>query len=104
MNSKIEYVEGNPDGVDQYQFYCPGCECHHSFWHKNIKDKVQWSWNKSFVKPTVTPSIKTQFYSYKFEKDMICHFYIKNGKIQYLNDCTHELAGETIKMVPIKEI
>ena len=29
---------------------------------------------------------------------MICHSYVKEGKIIYLGDCTHALAGQTIPM------
>jgi hypothetical protein len=31
----------------------------------------------------------------------VCHLYITDGKIQYLDDCTHEYAGKTIEMEDI---
>jgi hypothetical protein len=27
-----------------------------------------------------------------------CHLFITDGKIEYLADCTHELAGKTVEM------
>ena len=27
-----------------------------------------------------------------------CHSFIRDGKIQYLNDCTHEFAGKTVEL------
>ena len=29
-----------------------------------------------------------------------CHIFIRDGRIQYLNDCTHALAGQTVDMIP----
>jgi hypothetical protein len=31
-------------------------------------------------------------------KNMVCHSFIRNGKIEYLSECTHELAGQTVDM------
>lgn len=31
-------------------------------------------------------------------KQTICHLFIKEGKIEYLSDCTHSLAGTTIDL------
>ncbi|MDO7235351.1 hypothetical protein Q5M68_18790 [Acinetobacter baumannii] len=30
-----------------------------------------------------------------------CHLFLTEGKIQFLTDCHHELAGLTVDMVPI---
>jgi hypothetical protein len=30
-----------------------------------------------------------------------CHIFVRDGKIQFLNDCTHELAGKTVPMEPL---
>jgi hypothetical protein len=30
--------------------------------------------------------------------ETICHSYVTDGKIQFLNDCTHELAGQTVDL------
>jgi hypothetical protein len=27
------------------------------------------------------------------------HFFVTNGKIQYLSDCDHKMAGKTVDMV-----
>ena len=44
-------------------------------------------------KPTVSPSLLQNFVP-----GIICHSFITDGKIQYLNDCTHKLAGQTIEL------
>ena len=79
-------------------FYCPGCKCSH--W-------INESWQLSFEsgKPTVSPSILVKHGRYKdlndpinsYEK-IICHSFIRGGKIEFLSDCTHELAGKTVEM------
>ncbi len=28
----------------------------------------------------------------------VCHSFVTNGRIQFLGDCTHELAGKTIEI------
>jgi hypothetical protein len=30
--------------------------------------------------------------------DMVCHSFVRAGKIQFLSDCSHELAGQTVEM------
>jgi hypothetical protein len=32
-----------------------------------------------------------------------CHSFVKNGMIQYLDDCDHELKGKTVPMVPVPD-
>lgn len=71
-------------------FYCPGCKSHHGI--NTIKDGVpKWSWNGDYNNPTISPSILVKSIE-------VCHSFIKNGQIEYLNDCTHDLAGKTVNM------
>jgi hypothetical protein len=71
-------------------FYCPGCGCHH------YADQ-RWTFNGDDEKPTFTPSIKVEYGKYPKPPD-VCHFYVTDGQIQYLNDCTHDLKGKTVMM------
>jgi hypothetical protein len=76
-----------------FQFYCPGCQHIHS-----INDTWNITWKDE--KPTVSPSVLTKGGS----KDSTCHLFIKNGMIEYLNDCGHKYAGKTIPMEFIDEV
>ena len=29
----------------------------------------------------------------------VCHSFVTDGKIQFLGDCTHELAGQTVELI-----
>ncbi len=89
--AKVElFSSGASDEI--YNFKCPACGEIHQFW--TIKNgKPWWDFNGDVENPTVSPSIATTMWNKGF-----CHCFIKNGEIQYLNDCTHHLAGQTVKM------
>ena len=66
-------------------------------------------------KPTVRASVLVQFRHPKGHTDEnpapieyngpyvdeICHSFITDGKIQFLSDCTHDLAGKTVELPDI---
>ncbi len=83
-----------------FVFMCPGCECHHGVWTTNRNsNNAIWSFNGSADKPTFSPSILVR---YPVKEIMnICHSFVTDGKIQYLSDCTHKLAGQTIELPEI---
>ena len=72
-------------------FYCPGCEENHFIDNR-------WTFNNDFVKPTFSPSLLVKWQRGIDKKENICHSFIRDGKIQFLNDCTHELAGKTVDL------
>lgn len=89
----VNKQEFEPD----YYFHCPGCGCDHGVWTTGPEGKhPMWGFNGSLDKPTFTPSIKVTW-PYK-EKMNVCHSFIRNGKIEYLADCTHALAGNTVNL------
>lgn len=55
-----------------------------------------WEFNGNVDKPTVSPSILVR--SGRNGRNGVCHSFIKNGRIQFLGDCTHELAGQTVEI------
>lgn len=79
-----------------YMFHCPGCKCGH--WVRTAGDESRagpvWQWNGDIVKPTVSPSILVC----PNESARRCHSFIRDGKIEFCNDCHHELAGQTIPL------
>jgi hypothetical protein len=32
--------------------------------------------------------------------DRVCHSFVVDGRIQFLGDCTHHLAGQTVDLPP----
>lgn len=79
-------------GGKWYTFYCPGCKCSHHF-------TDSWQFNQDYDKPTVSPSILVN-QGRANPTAHICHIFIRGGKIEFLNDCTHHLAGQTVEMEP----
>jgi hypothetical protein len=99
----------------RYLFYCEGCDGLHG-----VTDS--WQFNHSFESPTFSPSVlvKSTKLTDKGLADLeawekegypnrngepfdnvptVCHSFVSDGKIQYLNDCTHELAGKTVELL-----
>ncbi len=73
---------------------CPGCGCGHGIWttKRNHLGSI-WTFNGDLVKPTFSPSLL-------LAGTPQCHSYITNGNIQFLSDCTHHLAGQTVPLLP----
>jgi len=108
-------------GGDLMGFRCPGCNDWH---HVKVGEgpRPRWKWNGDVVRPTFDPSVlvtcghyvqghsgdcwctynaahpeeKTTFGCYR------CHSFVKNGQIQFLDDCSHALAGQTVPLPPIE--
>jgi len=79
--------------LGHHQFICPGCQCEH-----NIDSR--WSYNDNPEKPTFQPSYLLKG-SYNNKHNQVCHSFITDGQIKFLNDCTHELKGQTVELPEI---
>lgn len=89
--------ENNPGNI---LFECPGCNCLHcvSTTSKNGMGS-QWSFNGNFEKPTFNPSILVKAnYTSPNRSDDICHSFVTDGRIRFLDDCTHALKGQTVDL------
>lgn len=96
-------------------FWCPGCKGAHRINH----GPDGWKWNGSTTKPTFSPSVLVRNGHYlpghdksscwcTFNKAhpeeaptfkcLICHSFVVDGNIQFLSDCSHELAGQTVPL------
>ncbi|HEX9972283.1 MAG TPA: DUF6527 family protein [bacterium] len=85
------------DDRNGFSFQCPGCGCAH-FIQTNKNFKPCWGFNGNIDKPTVSPSILVRSGYIDQVPKLICHSFIKDGKIQFLGDCTHELKGKTVDL------
>jgi hypothetical protein len=89
MGAKIhDFGTGGGDGNRCYVFHCPGCKCGHPF------HVPRWKWNGSFDKPTFSPSLLCNA-SYPESR---CHSFVTDGRIQFLSDCWHKLAGQAVEI------
>lgn len=95
-------------------FWCPGCEEAHT-----IRPDV-WTWDGNAERPTFSPSVMVTSGHYTpghkqgdpcwctYNRDhpddptvfecSRCHSFVKAGMIEFLADCTHALAGQTVPL------
>jgi hypothetical protein len=95
-NSKIHYMgDGNtgPRNGKLYVFHCPGCQYGHPF-EVDAPGGTGWSWNRSFDNPTFYPSLLCN----QHDPTSRCHSFVTDGKIRFLSDCWHSLAGQTVDL------
>ena len=99
-------------------FWCPGCKTHHQVRiesHPNLPGPI-WGFNDDYDRPTFTPSVLVrrtiatppvtpENLDEWREKPWpqtdvleVCHTFVTDGQIQFLGDCTHELAGQTVPL------
>jgi hypothetical protein len=87
------------DGTRAMLFECPGCESLHVVYVGRAMRPV-WEFNENVDRPTVSPSVLVTWTerprTAAIEK--VCHSFIKDGMIQFLGDCTHALAGQTVEI------
>jgi hypothetical protein len=99
MPAKIkQYEDRRPGKGSLYAFHCPGCGYDHGF-HVDGTAGPQWAWNKSFDSPTFHPSL---FCNQDFPNSR-CHSFVRDGRIQFLSDCWHKLAGQTVDLPDWKD-
>lgn len=82
--------------VDEWRWFCTGCGFEHGF----LMDG-RWSFDGNEDSPTFSPSLllkKENGWEYT------CHTFVKNGMIEYLSDCGHHLAGQTIEMTEFPDL
>lgn len=94
MGVKLYKAIDAEDNVCGYRFKCPGCGSSHVF---RTTGKLIWKFNGDMEKPTFKPSLLNIWPGGKRR----CHLFVTDGKIEYLGDCTHHLAGQTIEMEDI---
>ena len=104
-----------PDG--RASFMCPGCGQSHTV---RVSGEGAWTWNGNVDAFTLQPSVlfqsghfdpyrrpdKACWCTYNAEhpdepatfKCVRCHSFVTDGKIAFLGDSTHALAGQTVEI------
>lgn len=121
---KLEELQ-RTDGVRAMMFECPGCDMMHQV---NVAGpgRPMWTWNGSMERPTFSPSVlvtydhmseagrarskafREQHGRYPTHQENpydvhdVCHSFVADGRIQFLNDSTHALAGQTVDLPEIE--
>lgn len=119
MGNPLLYVV--PDAGGHAYFFCPGCNDLHAV---NVGDSG-WCYNDNPAAPTLSPSVLSRAGHYARSderpgncycdvKERIpdwdddhtchrCHSYVRDGMIQFLDDCSHDKAGQTLPLPPVPD-
>jgi hypothetical protein len=100
--ARVEIIDWGP-GAKAALFDCPGCGMSHGpVIQKGDGPSPVWSWNGSLDRPTFTPSIRVQWTRrasiVEPQAECVCHSFVTDGRIEFLGDCTHALAGQTVDL------
>lgn len=93
---------------DGLMFWCPGCDSPHGI----RTAPGGWTFDGNADAPTFAPSVLmtgTQritdeeadriLRGEKFEPlPLLCHTFVRAGRIEFLGDCLHALAGQTVEL------
>lgn len=101
---------------DRLMFHCPGCDTPHLV-HHGHDSGPRWTWNGDAERPTFEPSILVRWDQWEpsavnaeisrrivsgeivqIKVAKVCHSFVRDGRIQFLSDCTHALAGQTVPL------
>lgn len=96
-NSNVILPISNSPG--KYVFYCPGCKENHII---NTDPKISFPYHTlrgGLTKPTIRASVLSK--GDVSDGKPRCHSFVTKGKIHFLIDSTHKLAGKTVPLQPI---
>lgn len=93
-------------------FMCPGCRESHQI---SVEGSPSWGFNGDYDRPTFTPSVLVR--GHQLERDeggqwtgewvrgpdgkplpLVCHSFVTDGHIRFLDDCTHALRGQVVRL------
>lgn len=94
LGSKLRGPQGGRVG-----FMCPGCGTMHQV-RVEGESRPRWDWNGNADAPTFSPSVLVTMPDPDRTGVNLstCHSFVRDGRIQFLGDCTHALAGQTVDL------
>lgn len=81
-------------------WWCPGCNGPHQVRY----GAGGWAWTGGAERPTFAPSVLVTYDGADAGRDgappAVCHSFVRDGRMEFLGDCTHALAGQTVDIPP----
>lgn len=121
---KVKAYSDSSQQIQGYTFLCPGCNQRHQV---TTDPTTGWQFNGNVDSPTFSPSVLVRRGHYARTPPIpgncacdyqqrhpdeepwqwpcgLCHSFVRDGMIQFLPDCTHALAGQTVPLpdIPIR--
>lgn len=81
--------------LEEPGMWCPGCEEMHVLPWKRGK----WTFDGNVDAPTFTPSFLIKWTGTDDDGagiELVCHFILTAGVLNFCSDCTHALAGKSV--------
>ena len=109
-------IDTDYEGQRHVSFQCPGCGQDHCL---PVTGPNAWSFNGDIERPTLKPSILAKGLKVKLGPDgkwngewergedgkplpNVCHSFVTDGRIQFLTDSNHALAGQTVDLPEVE--
>ena len=86
-----------------YIHWCPGCK-HAHYIPVNAPSGPSWTFDNNIEAPTFSPSVRIFVPAHVDEEDgpqperTECHYFVRNGQIEFCGDSAHELSGQTVPL------
>ena len=105
---KFKRINNSDGSLYGWKFYCPGCAQYdapdHGRLHQVHVVTTGWTFNGDVDKPTLSPSVLVTggFWEDGTNIEVRCHSFVREGRIEFLSDCSHKLAGMTVELPEIE--
>jgi uncharacterized protein DUF6527 len=104
VRRQIETIDGVEVFARSHWLWCPGCDEAHRPVSRLPETPVDyprptWDYDGNEERPTFDPSLMVHLDS----EGKRCHSYIRAGRWEFLSDCWHALAGQTVDLPPLPD-
>jgi hypothetical protein len=115
MSVRAKIVRDGEGRLYGIRVNCPGCESgahvlpvswlpeSESIESPHSAGKPHWTFNGDFERPTFGPSVLSRGTYGEANEARVCHSFVRDGRIEFLSDCTHALAGQTVDLPEIAD-
>lgn len=100
---RLKTVRNNDGSLYGYRFACPGCGDPHVI---PTTGAHAWGFNGDVDRPAFTPSLLVRWRPADpgdAPYTLVCHSFVRDGRIEFLSDCTHAKAGQTVDLPDVPE-
>lgn len=105
MKTSLRNIDDHGVHYQALMFVCPGCQTPyllpdgtehtpsglHMLPVNSPQKTPSWEWDGNLESPTLSPSILTRGVG-------VCHSFLRAGVLEFLSDCTHQLAGQSVPL------